>query len=166
MNGVFNMIDTSVASLKKMQQTNIERVLITDAGMKGVYEKSPTGTEAVDDYIVLKDYWNNKYVRLFGEKLIVEVPVQASYTVKGEELLRITNDTIKTIVIPDSALPLYIGRELEIKDETGAVNSGDISIVTESAKIDGQIGTSLSIPYGSLIIRSNGTDLFTKARYG
>lgn len=164
--GAYNMIDLTVAQLKKQQTPNLERVHIVDAGMVGVYTKDVSETRDADDYIVLRDYWDKKYVRTYGERLIVEAPTQATYTVKGEELLRITNNTIKTIIIPDNVLKSYVTRDLEIKDEIGAVASGDILITTESAKIDGQDSDSLSIPYGSLILRGDGVNLFTKGRFG
>lgn len=161
---MFNIADFSIV---KLQNTDIpyERVFVTDPGKRGLYEYDPLDNTSLHDgrsIIVTKNL--RRYKLIFGEKLEVAPGLVASYSTKGEDLIRVTNTTVKSIIVSTVDVEytyLFKRKTLTIVDEAFDAFNTPITIAPQVGLINQQPSIQIQVSGGSVQLYSNGTDLFT-----
>jgi hypothetical protein len=90
--------------------------------------------------------------------------VAANYTSNVEDnVISVTDTSVPRTITINSDSITYIDYEIEVSDESGGAGANNITVATEGAEtINGAATYVISTNYGSVLLRSNGTNLFIR----
>lgn len=165
----FSAIDLTLAQLRSIS-IDEEMVFIQDQGIRGFYMYDPTDNSSTDNgKTILRDGDGKRYKIAFGEvKNTASVTGASPFQTNGEDILNISDVNAKTIVVSSADIAsTYTYKDLFIKDKVGDAFNTPITIQTEGLQnIDGVSFITIEVNFGSVVLYSDGFNLFTKARYG